>query len=437
MTGTQPPGSPGSARPAPATQPATPLGAPLDVERIRRDFPILSRPLPKGLPLVYLDNAASAQKPQVVIDKEREVYEQYYANAYRGVYQFGTRIDEGFEATREQARALLGADSTNEILFTSGTTSAINLAAAGWGRRHLRPGDEILLSVLEHHANFVPWQQIAAQTGAKCRYLPLTADGQLDLARLDEHLSARTRMVAVTAMSNVLGTMPPVAEIARRAHAVGAVVLVDGAQSVPHAPTNVKEMGADFFAFSGHKIYGPSGVGVLYGRREILEETDPLHFGGHMIATVSCEGSTWAAAPAKFEAGTPPIAQIIGLGVALEYVQQLGFAAIHEQESQLLQYAWERLHEIPGLTIHGPPREARGAILAFTIAGAHPEDLAQLLDRRGVFVRHGHHCTMPLHHWLKVPATVRVSLAFYNTRAEIDLLLEALRFALQKLRLPV
>lgn len=405
-----------------------------DVESVRRDFPILHKPLPKGVPLVYLDNASSAQKPSVVIEREREVYENFYANAYRGVYRFGAKVDEELEITREKVRQLIHAASTDEIVFTSGTTSAINLAAGGWARRFLRPGDEILLSVIEHHANLVPWQQVAKHTGAKCRFIPLTADGRIDLEKLDQFVTPNTRIVAVTAMSNVLGTVVPIQTIARRAHEVGAVVLVDGAQSVPHLPTKVLDLGADFFVFSGHKLYGPSGVGVLYGRRDLLEAMDPLMFGGHMISQVTCESTSWAELPAKFEAGTPPIAQIVALGSAIDYVQQLGFPAIHQHESELLNYAWKRLMEIPGLRIHGPAPEQRGAIVSFTIEGAHPEDLAQLLDRRGVFVRHGHHCTMPLHDWLGAPATVRASFGLYNTSAEVDALVDAIHFALQKLR---
>lgn len=412
---------------------ASPNSVPLDIERVRRDFPILQQTLPKGLPVVYLDTAASAQKPACVIDKEREVYEQYYANVYRGVYRFGAIVDEQCEATREKLRQFLGAESADEIVFTSGTTGAINLVAYGWGSQFLRPGDEILLNELEHHANFVPWLQAAARTGAVCRFLPLTADGQLDLTRLDEFLTRRTRLVAVTAMSNVLATTPPIAEICRRAHEVGAVVLVDGAQSVPHLVTRVREWGADFFACSGHKLYGPSGVGALYGRRDLLEAMEPASFGGHMISTVATEGATWAAPPAKFEAGTPPIAQIIALGAALDYLNAWGLSAIHAHEQHLLRYAWQKLGEIPKLTIHGPPVDQRGAITAFTIAGFHPEDLAQLLDRRGVFVRHGHHCTMPLHQWLGVSATVRASFGLYNTTGDIDALVAALHFALERL----
>ena len=406
-----------------------------DVDRVRHDFPILNKELAKGRQLVYLDNAASAQKPHSVIEKEREVYENYYANAYRGVYRFGAMIDDELEATRAKIQRFIGADSAEEIIFTAGTTTSINVVAAGWGRKFLKPGDEILLSLMEHHANFVPWQQIALQTGAACRFLPLTSDGRLDLSQLDKFLTRRTKLVAVTGMSNVLGTLNPLTEIVQRAHEVGAVVLVDGAQSVPHGPTHVVNSGVDFLAFSGHKLFGPSGVGVLYGRRELLEAMDPFVFGGHMISQVTCGQSTWAELPAKFEGGTPAIAQAIALGAAVDYVDQLGWEAIHHHESVLLHRATQQLAEIKDLHIWGPAPESKGAIISFSIDGAHPEDLAQLLDRRGVFVRHGHHCTMPLHEWLGVPATVRASFAFYNTLGEVDELIAALHFSLQKLRL--
>jgi cysteine desulfurase/selenocysteine lyase len=412
-----------------------PSASGFDVHRVRRDFPILGQSLPKGLPLVYLDNAASAQKPRQVLDKEREVYERYYANAYRGVHRLGARIDEEMEAVRAKVQRLIGASSPDEIIFTAGTTMSINTVAAGWGQGHLRPGDEILLNPMEHHANLVPWQEIARRTGAICRYLPLTADGRLDLDRMDELVTRRTKMVAVTAMSNVLGTLNPVREIVERAHQRGALVLVDAAQSVPHGAADVRAMEADFAAFSSHKLFGPSGVGVLYGRRDLLEAMEPFVFGGHMISTVTCERSTWADLPAKFEGGTPAIAQAIALGEAVDYVMQIGWNAIQAHETSLLERAWKRLPEIHGLRIHGPRPEHRGAIVSFTIDGAHPEDLAQLLDRRGVCVRHGHHCTMPLHDWLGVPATVRASFALYNTLDEVDYLVESLHFALQKLRL--
>jgi cysteine desulfurase/selenocysteine lyase len=408
---------------------------PLDPQRIRGDFPILAQTLPKGLPLVYLDNAASAQKPRVVIEREREVYETFYANAYRGVYRFGALVEEELEKTRVRVQQLLGAAAPEEIIFTSGSTMSINMVAAGWGRRHLQPGDEVLLTVMEHHANLVPWQQIALERGATCRFLPLTTEGRLDLDQLDALLTRRTRLVALTGMSNVLGTINPVDQIVRRAHEVGALVLLDGAQSVPHGPMSIRACPVDFAVFSSHKIYGPSGVGILYGRRDLLDAMDPLLMGGHMIDQVYLDRSVWAAPPAKFEAGTPPIAQAIALGAALDYVQSVGLEAIARHERQLLESAHRQLSEIPGLHIYGPDPAHKGAIVSFTLAGAHPEDLAQLLDRRGVYVRHGHHCTMPLHDWLGVAATVRASFAMYNTQAEIDALVAAIHFARAKLHL--
>jgi cysteine desulfurase/selenocysteine lyase len=308
-----------------------------DVQSVRQQFPILNKLLPKGLPLIFLDSGASAQKPQIVIDKEREVYENFYANAYRGVYQFGAQVDDELEATRECIRALIGAESTEEIIFTSGSTMSINMVAAAWGRKHLQSGNEILLNEMEHHANLVPWQQVAKEKGAQLRYIPLTADGQLDLARLDEVLSEKTRLVAVTGMSNVLGTINPVRQLAARAKQVGAITVVDGAQSVPHMPVDVQADGIDFLAFSGHKLYGPSGIGVLYGRRELLNEMDPFLTGGHMIERVYKDHATWAALPAKFEAGTIPIAQAIALRSAVEFVQGIGFAAIHQHEQAVLE----------------------------------------------------------------------------------------------------
>ena len=343
-------------------------------------------------------------------------------------------VDEELEGTREQVRRLLNAANTDEIVFTAGTTMSLNLVANGWAARHLRAGDEILLSEMEHHANLVPWQQVAQRTGAVLQFIPLTADGRLDMERLGEVLSPKTRLLTTAGMSNVLGTINPLAELARRAHEVGAIFVVDGAQCVPHDPLDVVATGIDFLAFSSHKLYGPSGVGVLYGRRELLAETDPLLFGGHMIDRVYRDHSTWAMSPAKFEAGTIPIAQAIALRAAIDYVNSLGFTAMQAHERELLAYALERLAEVPGMHIYGPGIEHRGAIISFTIDGTHPEDLAQLLDRRGVFVRHGHHCTMPLHDRLGVPATVRASFGIYNTLAEVDALLEAIQFAREKLR---
>jgi cysteine desulfurase/selenocysteine lyase len=411
------------------------LQSTFDVEALRREFPILQKPLPKGLPVTYLDSGSSAQKPQCVIDKESEVYENYYANAYRGVYRFGALVDEQLEASREKARQLVGAKHVEEVIFTSGSTMSLNMVASGWGRRNLQPGDEILLNEMEHHANLVPWQQVAAQTGAVCRFIPLTAEGRLNLTRLDEVLTSKTKVLAVTGMSNVLGTINPVKELAARAHSVGAIIVVDGAQSVPHMVTDVAEADIDFLAFSAHKLYGPSGVGILYGKQELLAETDPLLFGGHMIDRVYRDHSTWAAPPAKFEAGTGQIAQAIALGTAIDFVTGIGFEAMHTHEQQLAEYAHQELNEIPGMCVYGPSLQHKGAIVSFTVEGAHPEDLAQLLDRRGVFVRHGHHCTMPLHDLLGVSATVRASFGVYNTLADVDALINALQFALGRLRL--
>ena len=405
-----------------------------DGDQIRRQFPVLNRPLASGQLPVYLDSGASAQKPQVVIDKEREVEEQYFANAHRGTYQFGLRIDEEFEGARTAIARFLNAASDSSIVFTPGTTVGLNMIAFGWGRRHVQSGDEILTTVMEHHANFVPWQQLAKERGAILRLIPLTADGRLDLGRLDEVLNSRTKVVAVTAMSNMLGTVNPVGEIVRRAHEVGACVVVDGAQSVPHMMTDLQALDADFLVFSGHKLYGPTGVGVLYGKPERLDEMDPIIFGGHMISEVRIENTTWSSAPAKFEAGTMPIVQAIALGEAVRWVQSVGLSAIHQHEQTLLMSAMEQLRTVPGMTIYGPDLEHRGGIVSFRIDGVHPEDLAALLDQKGVFTRHGHHCTMPLHNHLGVSATTRVSLAAYNMQSDIDQLMQAIDFARRTLK---
>lgn len=425
------------------SRPALPLAAagderssqPLDIGVVRAQFPALHEILEGDVPVTFLDSASSAQKPQCVIDKEREVYERYYANAYRGVYRFGDRISRELEESRERLRKFLGADSTDEVIFTGGTTMGINLIANAWGRKHLKPGDEVLVNEMEHHANLVPWQWVAQQTGAILRFIPLTEDGRLDLERLDEVLSRKTRLVAVTGMSNVLGTVPPLTELIPRAKAVGALVLVDGAQSVPHMPTHVAADGIDFLAFSGHKLYGPTGIGVLYGRRAVLETMDPFLCGGHMIERVERNSFTLAHLPARFEAGTLPIAQAIALGRAVRFVEDLGFCPIHHHEQSVLRYAWDRLRAVPGLTVFGPDTAHRGAILSFTLAGAAAGDVASLLDLRGVFVRHGHHCTMPLHDKLGVPATVRASFGLYNTRADVDTLISAIDFARRELKL--
>ena len=406
-----------------------------DVEALRARFPVLFTRLPNGANLVYLDSAASAQKPQSVMDKLVDCYENYYANAHRGLYQFAERIDTELDASREKVQRLIGAREPEEVIFTSGTTMSINLVAAGWGRKFLRPGDEILLTEMEHHSNLVPWQQLARERGAALRFIPLTPDWRLDLEQLDAVLTEKTKLVAVTGMSNVLGTINPIDAIAARAKQVGALVFVDGAQSVPHLRTQVQESAIDFLAFSGHKLFGPSGVGVLYGRRELLEAMDPFHTGGGMIEEVGLHSSTWADLPAKFEAGTPPIAEAIAMGAVVDFVESVGYESIAVHEDQLLRTAHARLAEIPGLTIYGPEPEFKGAIVSFTVDGVHAHDLAQLLDDKGVAVRAGHHCTMPLHERLNVAATVRASFSVYNTQAEVETLVEALHYARKKFRL--
>ncbi|WP_299462215.1 cysteine desulfurase [uncultured Gimesia sp.] len=407
-----------------------------NITSVRHDFPILNTRLPNGQPLVYLDSGASAQRPQSVINKISEIYEHYYSNVHRGVHQLGDRVTSEMEASRSRIQAFIGASTPEEIIFTSGTTMSINLIAQTWGRHFLNGGDEIILNEMEHHANFVPWQAIAKERGAVLKFIPLTPDGRLDLEQYQSLLSPKTKLVAVTGMSNVLGTINPVEEMAQRAHEVGALIFVDGAQSVPHQPVHVVDSEIDFLAFSGHKLFGPSGIGVLYGRKKILETLPPFLYGGNMISEVHCDHSSWAQIPARFEAGTPAITEAIALGTAIDYVTELGFDAIQEQEHILSQYALQKLQEVPGLQIYGPQElEHRGAIFSFNIAGAHPEDLATLLDRKGIAVRHGHHCTMPLHQHLKIAASVRASLTFYNTTEEIDALIDALEFARKRLRL--
>src|SRR5262245_10672037 len=400
-----------------------------DVEAVRRDFPILEKPLPNGMKLVYLDNAATAQKPRKVIEKLVECFENYTANVHRGIHALGERITAELEEARDKVRQFIGAAEVEEIIFTSGTTMSINLVANAWGRKFLKAGDELLVNEMEHHANLVPWQQIAHATGARLRFVPLTADGRLELSSFDEVLTERTKLVAVTGLSNVLGTINPIGEIATRAKKRGALVLVDGAQSVPHGAVNIAAPDIDFLAFSGHKLYGPTGIGVLYGKRRLLESMDPFLCGGNMIRRVRKESFDCADLPAKFEAGTLPIAEAIALGTAIDYVRGIGFDAIGAYEHDLTRRAFEQLSQIPGLRIVGPGLAHRGSIVSYTVEGVHPHDMAELLDRRGVAVRAGHHCTMPLHDLLKVTATTRASFAFYNTLAEVDALCEAIQYA--------
>lgn len=402
---------------------------------IRGEFPLLLNTAHGDRPLIYFDTGATAQKPQAVIDKITECYEHYNANVHRGVHPLHERITAELEASRKKVATFLNTrpldelellDDVSEILFTSGTTMGINLVAQAWGRQFLLAGDEILLNRLEHHANIVPWQMIAAEKGAKIVWCPLTVDGRFDLDQFDRLLTHRTKMVAVTAMSNVLGTLPPVGEIVRRAHAVGAKVLVDAAQSAPHTPIDVQAWDADFVVFSGHKLYGPTGIGVLYGKLELLDAMGPFLGGGNMIDEVFDDYSTYKRPPFKFEAGTLPIAEAIALGTAVDRVQAWGWDIIHQQERALLEACHQRLEAIPGVTIYGPSVADKGAIVSFTVEGLPAHDLGTSLAQRGIAVRASHHCAKPLHKWLGVDATTRASFAVYNTVAEVDALADAI-----------
>lgn len=395
--------------------------------KLREDFPILQQKVHGDRPLVFLDNAASTQRPRQVIDVLRRVYEQDYANVHRGIHTLSERSTAQYEESREKVRAFIGAKHAHEVIFTQGTTASINTVARSWGDANVRAGDEIVLTTMEHHSNLVPWQQLAERTGAILRHIPITDEGVLVLDELDRLLTAKTKLVAVASVSNTLGTINPVAEIARRAHAAGALVLVDAAQSVPHAATDVEAMGADFLAFSGHKMLGPTGIGVLYGREELLDAMPPFLGGGSMINRVYLDRFTPAELPAKFEAGTPPIAPAIALGAAIDYLNSLSLAAVARHEHELVRYAYERLAEIEGLRILGPPSEQRATLVSFTLAQPHPHDVAQLLDQQGIAVRAGHHCTQPLHDRLGIAASTRASFYLYNTPAEVDLLVETVR----------
>ena len=396
-----------------------------DVEAIRRDFPILSRTV-HGKPLVFLDSAASAQKPQIVIDAVANCYSEEYANIHRGVYFLSQLATEKFEGARGKVQRFLNAAEAREIVFTRNATEAINLVASSYGRRFLKKGDEIILSEIEHHSNIVPWQLLRDETGILIKVAPVDDRGALLLDRFRALLTDRTKLVAVTHMSNALGTVLPVKEIARLAHNAGALVLVDGCQAVPHMPVDVREIDADFYVFSGHKLYGPSGIGVLYAKALLLEAMPPYQGGGEMIVSVSFEKSTYAPIPHKFEAGTPHIAGAIGLGAAIDYVTATGLNRISNHEHALTTYATERLMAIPGVSLVGTA-PGKGSILSFTVEGVHPHDVGTILDHHGIAVRAGHHCAQPVMDRFKVPATVRASLGMYNTEAEVDVLTAAIR----------
>lgn len=391
---------------------------------LRGDFPILQQNVHGDHPLVFLDNAASTQRPRQVIEVLRRVYERDYANVHRGIHTLSERSTEQYEEAREKVQAFIGAEKSLEVVFTSGTTSGINLVARSWGDANVRTGDEILVTTMEHHSNLVPWQQLAERSGAVLKHIPITDDGLLVLDAIDSLLTSRTKIVAVASVSNVLGTINPVREIAQRAHAAGAIVLVDAAQSVPHLPTNVREIGADFLAFSGHKMLAPTGIGVLYGREELLDAMPPFLGGGSMINRVWPDRFTPAELPAKFEAGTPPIAPAIALGAAIDYLNLIGLEKVAAHEHELCRYAYDRLLEIDGLHILGPTPDRRAGLVSFTLPEPHAHDIAQLLDEQGIAVRAGHHCTWPLHDRLGIPASTRASFYLYNTPAEVDALVE-------------
>ncbi len=396
----------------------------LDVTKIRQDFPALHQVV-RGRPLVYLDNAATAQKPRCVIDAIQAFYSKDYSNVHRGVHYLSEHATKAYEGAREKVRAFLNAEDRREIAFVRGTTEAINLVAQTWGRTNLCAGDEIVLTELEHHSNIVPWQLICEQTGAVLKVAPVNDAGEVTLEAFEAQLGPRTRMAAIAHVSNALGTVNPVREMTARAHAHGAKVLVDGAQAVPHMPVDVRALNCDFYAFSGHKLFGPTGIGVLYGRAELLEAMPPYQGGGEMIRQVSFEKTTYADIPQKFEAGTQHIAGAIGLGAAIDYVTSIGLEPIGRYEQELLAYATDALSGIPGLRQIGTAAHKAG-ILSFVLADAHPHDVGTILDSYGVAVRVGHHCAMPLMKRYGVPATARASLALYNTREEIDVLVEAI-----------
>lgn len=405
---------------------AAPRAASLDVSRIRADFPVLAEQV-HGKPLVYLDNAATGQKPRAVIDAITNFYQHGNANIHRGVHHLSVQATQAYDHTRAVVRDFIGAASEREIIFVRGTTEGINLVAQSYARTFLKAGDEILITGMEHHSNIVPWQLVAGQTGAVLRVASISDAGEVDPASYHGLLSERTRLVALGHVSNALGTVNPVKEMVALAHKVGAKVLVDGAQAAPHLPIDVQDLGCDFYVFSGHKAFGPTGIGALYGREELLEKMPPWQGGGDMIASVSFEGTTFAELPAKFEAGTPAIAEVIGLAEALNYLARVGHPAMAAHEADLLRYAEEQLAQVPGLHLVGAGAPQRTGVVSFVMDGAHPHDIGTVLDREGIAIRAGHHCAQPVMERYGVPATARASFALYNTREEVDALIRGLR----------
>ena len=401
----------------------------IDPLKIRKDFPLLERRV-NGHRLVYLDNAATTQKPKTVLDALDAYYSQTNANVHRGLHTLAEEATSAFEATRDKAAAFIGGVRREEIIFTRNATESINIVASSWGAENIKPGDRIVITQMEHHANLIPWIMLAKRNGADLQYIPIDSNGYLDLSHINDIINSRTKLVALTHMSNVLGTINPVEEIIALAHKAGAVALIDGAQSVPHLPVDARAMDADFLAFSGHKMLGPTGVGILYGKEELLQNMTPVTFGGEMISLVTFSDVTWAELPWKFEAGTPNIADAVAFSPALDYLTHIGMDAVRSHEKELTGYALERLSEIESLKIYGPRNvEHRGGAVSFTDSDIHPHDLAQFLDSQGIAVRAGHHCAQPLARLLGVSSTARASFYIYNTRDEIDLLHDALKEA--------
>lgn len=398
----------------------------LNIEKIRADFPILHQEIYPGVPLVYLDSAASSQKPTAVLAAMDNYYRHTNANVHRGIYKLSEEATNAYEGARERIARFINAPDPCQVIYVRNATEGFNLVAYTWGRQNIRTGDEILLTEMEHHANLVPWQMLAQEKGAVIRYIPFLPDGTLDLAVLPGLLTEKTKLFGFTAVSNVLGTINPVHQLVQAAHAVGAVTMVDAAQAVPHMPVDVQVWDCDFMAFSSHKMCGPTGTGVLYGKQELLEAMPPFMGGGDMIRRVKLDGFTPNDLPHKFEAGTPAIAEGIGLGAAVDYLQTIGMTAIHEYEQFITNYALEALSEVPGLTLFGPPASQKAGVAAFTLKGVHAHDISELLDKDGIAIRAGRHCAMPLHDTLKVSATARASFYLYTTTQEVDKLVNSL-----------
>ncbi|TFI73015.1 cysteine desulfurase [Carnobacterium divergens] len=398
----------------------------IDAKALKKDFPILFQEI-NDEPLVYLDNAATSQKPQQVLDALNTYYQRDNANVHRGVHTLAERATAKYELARQKVKTFINAKETAEVLFTRGTTTSLNWVAKSFGEANVNEGDEIVISYMEHHSNIIPWQQLAKKQKATLRYIELTPTGELDLASAKKLITAKTKIVAITHVSNVLGVVNPIAELTEIAHQVGAVMVVDGAQSVPHMAVDVQQLDVDFYAFSGHKMLAPTGIGVLYGKRSLLEKMEPIEFGGEMIDFVYLEDSTWKELPWKFEAGTPNIAGAIGLGAAIDYLTEVGMEDIHHYEQELVAYVVPKLQEIPGITIYGPTDPAkRTGVITFNLEGVHPHDLATAMDMEGVAVRAGHHCAQPLMNYLEVNSTARASFYFYNTKSDADTFIKAL-----------